>query len=451
MRQICTLISAALATLICSPGLAKAQGTIHLADGDNAGLFQSLASAEDRVWTRIRLAPGGRYTLDRSILLSPASGDRSLVEIDGNGALIILDDASVAVGSGATLRIADAEIRPMLSRSPLLPNSISSMGVSAGGELALERSAVIDGRISGGRFATVVQVSTGAKFSAENVTFSQNTLSPRGAVLANYGETFLINSTVVRNVRDIGDGEPVPTGLSTPDGSDGRPVVVKASILDACSESVVDAGGNLSSDVRCGVSGTVSGLELGSITRAGSLVPTLPPLPWSAAVGAAPPEACLAVDARGLSRLGAECDAGAHQSGAGPGRQDVGGINGTWFQPENDGHYVVVNRNTADELVVIWMTFDKRGNQAWVYSVADFDGRRGSGAAFVNREGVLDEDGVPRGQTARAWGTMSIEFASCNEATLRFESETPEFGSGVVTLSRLSEVNSIGCSSLPEP
>lgn len=310
---------------------------------------------------------------------------------------------------------------------------------------------MLDGQLSGGRSASIVLVRNGGAVSAENTTFSGNRLPPRGAVLSSFGQAFLGNSTVVGNLRLTADGERVPAGLGTPGLDDLQQILVRASILDACEGGVTDAGGNLSSDADCALSRTVSSLELGPLSRADSLVPTLPPLPWSPAIGIAGPDACLAVDARGLSRLGARCDAGAHRGGAGAGRQDVGGINGTWFQPENDGHYVVVNRNSATELVLIWMTFDRRGNQAWVYTVANFDGTRASGTAFVNRDGVLDQDGVPRGQAAEVWGTMRIDFASCGEATLRFASSSADFGSGVVSLSRLSEVSSIGCSSLANP
>jgi hypothetical protein len=444
------LTKAVLAWLLSFADPSSAQSIVHIPDGDNEGLATALSATPANGWVRIKLAPGGSYVLSDNVVFPSPSIGSTLVEIDGNGASLLLDDAVVQVGQNTAVRIQDTEITPILNRSQLLPQEISSFHILSGGQLALERTAVVNGRLSGGRAAYVLLVRGGGSLSAENVTFSGNQITARGAVLNNLGETMLTHTTVVGNVRAGGVEPAAPAGIGFLTNSVNGAVRVTASIIDACASAVADLDGNVSIDPRCGISTVVNALALDALSKSGSLVSTLAPMPWSPAVGIVEAGQCSAVDARGLSRLGIECDAGAHQSGGGVGRQDVGGINGTWYQPENDGHYVVVNRNSPTELVIIWMTFDKLGNQAWVYSVANFDGVTGSGPAFVNRDGILGPDGVPHGQAAETWGTMSVSFSSCGEALLSFDSGTSEFGSGEVQLSRLSEVNSIGCASLSE-
>lgn len=427
---------------------ASAQGSLRLADGDSAGLSTAIAGASDRPVTRIALAPGGHYRLAESLTMTRTDGGAGLIDIAGNGATLTLDNASLRVGDGVTLRIEDAELRPQLQRSPLHPGNIASLVVDSGGTLELERSAVVGGQLSGGRVAYLAIVAPGGRMMAVNSTIADNRIHFRGDLLAIAGAVELIQSTLAGNRLQLADGAERPAAVTSVDGAGAASIVALGSIVEACAVPVRDDGGNLSSDARCSVSSTVHDLALAPLDKAGALVPTRAPQPWSPARGIVDPATCLATDARGLSRLGGACDAGAHQNGAGPGRQDIGGINGTWFQPDNDGHYVVVNRNSPSGLVVIWMTFDRNGNQAWVYSVAEFDGRTAAGPAFVNRDGVLDEEGVPRGQQAEAWGTMRIEFDSCDRARLQFASDTEAFGSGAVSLSRLSQVDALGCAPL---
>ena len=444
---------ALLAGLTLAVGSAAfAETTPRLADGDNAGLKAALADAPTRPLTRIALAPGGRYALDESLLIGRADGGSSFIEIAGNGATVTLDDVSLSVGAGVTLRFEDTELRPRLQRSPLHPGAIMPLRVDTGGALEFERSAITGAQVYGGRSAHLVVVSPGGRLAASNSTIADNRLAwIRGGLLRNFGTVELVHVTIAGNRHVRTDGSELPAPLVGDEDSAEAAISVRGSIIDACTGPLRDEGGNLSSDPRCGIATTVDDLALAPLRKAGALVPTLAPQPWSPARGVVDQIACPATDARGLSRLGGRCDAGAHQSGAGAGRQDLGGINGTWFQPDNDGHYVVVNRNSPTELVVIWMTFDRDGNQAWVYSIADFDGSTAAGPAFVNRDGVLGEDGVPRGQRAEAWGTMRIRFDSCDQATLTFASDSEAFGSGTVALGRLSQVDSLGCAPLDAP
>lgn len=429
---------------------ASAQGTLRLADGDSAGLSAAIAGASDRPVTRIALAPGGHYRLAESLTMTRTVGGSSLIDIAGNGATLTLDNASLRVGDGVTLRIEDTELRPQLQRSPLNPGTIASLWVDGGATVELERSAIVGGQLSGGRFASLAIVAPGGRMIAVNSTIADNRIHLRGDLLANAGAVELIQSTLAGNRLQLADGAERPAAVASFDDAGAASIVALGSIVEACAVPVRDDGGNLSSDVRCGFANVFDELALAPLDKTGALVPTRAPQPWSPARGIVDPTACLATDARGLSRLGGRCDAGAHQSGAGAGRQDIGGVNGTWFQPDNDGHYVLVNRNSPTELLMIWMTFDRNGQQAWVYSVADFDGSTASGPAFVNRDGVLGDDGVPRGQQVEAWGTMRITFDSCDRATLHFSSEAASFGSGAVPLSRLSQVDSLGCAPLDD-
>jgi hypothetical protein len=122
-----------------------------------------------------------------------------------------------------------------------------------------------------------------------------------------------------------------------------------------------------------------------------------------------------------------------------------GGINGLYFNPEADGHYVQVLQ-TDFLTLVIWNTFDRDGNPAWVYGTGQLvDGRSVIAETYVNR-GVMVLPGapVPDAETDY-WGTLELEMENCQAGHVAFHSVDPEFGSGQFPIERLANVKQLGC------
>ncbi len=128
-----------------------------------------------------------------------------------------------------------------------------------------------------------------------------------------------------------------------------------------------------------------------------------------------------------------------------------GGANGVYFDPASDGHYVTVIVNDSNTLV-LWNTFDKNGNAAWVFATGELVGGQSYlGEAYTNEGGRLTEGGPPVGQTPRRWGVIELELQSCDRARLIYESDRPEFGRGELTLRRLAVVRELGCTDVDQP
>jgi hypothetical protein len=122
-----------------------------------------------------------------------------------------------------------------------------------------------------------------------------------------------------------------------------------------------------------------------------------------------------------------------------------GGINGLYFDPERDGHYITV-LDTPSNVLVIWNTFDRDGNQAWVYGVGELvNGRSVMAAAYTNEDGVMTDTGPADIDRANPWGTLILELESCTQGTLLFDSSRPEFGSGEFRFQRLASTRQLGC------
>ena len=122
-----------------------------------------------------------------------------------------------------------------------------------------------------------------------------------------------------------------------------------------------------------------------------------------------------------------------------------GGINGLYYNPEADGHYLSIIDNKYNTLL-IWNSFDKNGNQAWIYGIGKLvAGRSLVADAYIKKNGSLSPDGEILPADEVRWGTLELDMLSCREGTLTFQSDLPEFGSGQVRLVRLVLVKQLGC------
>jgi hypothetical protein len=180
------------------------------------------------------------------------------------------------------------------------------------------------------------------------------------------------------------------------------------------------------------------------------LTHALVPMAASAAVDSANSDWCYGADlldhARNLDGNGDgldSCDRGAVEA------QLIGlaegGINGLYFNPDADGHYFYILQTDFTTLVV-WTTFDRDGNQAWVYGTGELiNGRSLIADTYINRNGGYSMSGMITPSDAEHWGTLEVELTSCAEGRVNFFSDQPEFGNGQFPIERLAYVKQLGC------
>ncbi len=123
-----------------------------------------------------------------------------------------------------------------------------------------------------------------------------------------------------------------------------------------------------------------------------------------------------------------------------------GGVNGVFYNSQSDGHYLTVVDNDFN-ILVIWNTFNLAGEPQWIYAVGELEnGRAFVGDAYVNEGGRLLPGGEMEPANAMLWGSFQIEFDSCDSATVKFQSNRNDFGSGEFKVQRLARVKQLGCS-----
>lgn len=139
----------------------------------------------------------------------------------------------------------------------------------------------------------------------------------------------------------------------------------------------------------------------------------------------------------------AACDRGAVELG--PISLAEGGINGFYYNPENDGHYLYV-LETDFLTLVVWTTFDPDGNQIWVYGTGELvNGRSVIADTYINRSGGFSPDGMVTNVEAEHWGQLQVDMESCTQGLVAYRSDLPEFGNGQFPIERLAYVKQLGC------
>ena len=294
------------------------------------------------------------------------------------------------------------------------------------------------------------------------ITSTQIYLTERtwGPPLSNDGTLDVHNSSFVFKDASLSHTPPMLVG------GDGANAQFLNSVISGFSAGVcrdaISTGHNLNDSPDCEWSskGDLIGIPAGLIWRpvetrwdwAGKQILThaLVPVAASPVIDSANTDSCISYDLLGQGRPTdgngdgkRDCDRGAVESWR-IGLAE-GGINGLYFNPEADGHYLYILENDHNTLVV-WTTFDADGNPAWVYGTGELiDGRSVIADAYVNKNGGYSIGGEIVTSEAEHWGRLEIDMTSCTEGLVAFYSDLPEFGNGQFPIDRLAYVKQLGC------
>jgi len=159
----------------------------------------------------------------------------------------------------------------------------------------------------------------------------------------------------------------------------------------------------------------------------------------------------LATDQRGngYARVaGSRADIGAFESSAAASTSgSIGpGFTGSWFDPAQSGHGLMLEVLSDNRLLAFWFSFNPQGNQqAWFGGVGTY-----SGNAATITDVALPTGGrwIPNfDQNAivlNPWGTLTFTFTDCNHGKVDFNS-VRGYGSGSMNLTRLTLPAGLTC------
>jgi len=124
----------------------------------------------------------------------------------------------------------------------------------------------------------------------------------------------------------------------------------------------------------------------------------------------------------------------------------VPGFTGSWFDPAQNGHGLLVEVLANSQFLAAWFTFNPAGTQqSWFVGVGSYSGN----TATISQ--VLQPTGgrwIPNFDSSHivnnAWGTLTFTFTDCNHGKVDFAS-TLGYGSGSMNLTRLTQPAGLSC------
>ena len=125
------------------------------------------------------------------------------------------------------------------------------------------------------------------------------------------------------------------------------------------------------------------------------------------------------------------------------------GMTGTWFDPAQAGHGLVIQvlPTSPKQMLVSWFAFAPDGGQTWITGRGPIEGTRtvleafqvvGGGARFPP-----NFDAAKVGQVS--WGTLAFKFTNCTHGHVWWDSTAPGYGSGHLDLVRLTLPAGLEC------
>lgn len=119
---------------------------------------------------------------------------------------------------------------------------------------------------------------------------------------------------------------------------------------------------------------------------------------------------------------------------------------GSWFDPSHSGEGWMFQELQDGRAVGFWFTYDAQGEQAWTIGFAEQAG------ANMRMDNVLRPIGGrfganfdPSAIVVQPWGKYQVEFTSCASGTLNYQSSQPEFASGTLKPTRLTQLSGAVC------
>ncbi len=118
---------------------------------------------------------------------------------------------------------------------------------------------------------------------------------------------------------------------------------------------------------------------------------------------------------------------------------------GSWYDPAQSGHGLMLEVLSDTSLVAMWYTFAPSGGQAWFGGVGTIQGNQAVVTANQTLGGRFIPNFDPTAIEKPVWGTLTLTFTDCNTGRVDFSSGLG-FGSGSMTLKRLTTIAGAACS-----
>jgi len=124
---------------------------------------------------------------------------------------------------------------------------------------------------------------------------------------------------------------------------------------------------------------------------------------------------------------------------------DEGLLSGSWYDPAHSGEGYNVEILDDGRPVVYWFSYDPEGKRRWFFGIGEIrDGKLVFDDLQTTSGGIFGPDFDPLTVGYAPWGTLELDL-DCHGGTATYNSSEAGFGSGMLNLVRLSNIDLLGC------
>jgi len=124
---------------------------------------------------------------------------------------------------------------------------------------------------------------------------------------------------------------------------------------------------------------------------------------------------------------------------------DEGYLSGSWYDPTHNGEGFNLEVLADGQVVVYWFSFDPEGKRRWFFGVGEIrDGKLVFDNMMTTSGGIFGPEFDPDTVQTRSWGSLQLEL-DCHSGTATYSSTEEGFGSGVLDLVRLTNIDQLNC------
>lgn len=127
-----------------------------------------------------------------------------------------------------------------------------------------------------------------------------------------------------------------------------------------------------------------------------------------------------------------------------------GDFSGTWYDPLQPGHGVMLEVRDRGQATVAWFTFDPAGEPMWLFGNAAVEGDKLRAQMSRVEGGAFPPAFDPALVESTPWGELLLSFTGCDAGSMQWTPTATGFATGQMPLARLTAAQGARCNAAEE-
>ena len=120
-------------------------------------------------------------------------------------------------------------------------------------------------------------------------------------------------------------------------------------------------------------------------------------------------------------------------------------MTGAWFDPGHRGEGFLVEILDQNSALVYWFSYDPEGKRRWFFGLGEIrEGKLVFDDMLTSSGGIFGPEFNPDDVDLKPWGSLELDL-TCEGGTATYSSTEEGFGSGVLNVVRLTNIDQLPC------